>query len=279
MTITAVITGASGFIAGKLAAGLGKNSAFDVIAVSRTGGKGVQARVDDYCQTPAGDILVHLAEDRDRGRVNQMGDRYRTQSGAVLDALLAKQYQYVIYGSSSAVYGEHGDAPFREDAALHAQDTYTRTKLENERKILAVGGAVVRLSNVIGPGMAKNNVLSDIFAQISTEEPVKIRNDRPVRDFIWIDDVCAALVQIMLHRPAGVFNLGSGFGISIGDLARVILSQTGQPERAVQALRATPESNISVVDMTKLKTRLDWSLGFDINDAVRLLLADNSKHG
>jgi len=127
MTMTAVITGASGFIAGNLAGRLQKSRAFDVIAASRADGRidgrAVWTQVDDYCQTPKGDILVHLAEDPDRARVNTIGDDYRAQSGAVLDALLAKNYQHVIYVFSTAVYGEHGDEPFREDAATQAPDT------------------------------------------------------------------------------------------------------------------------------------------------------------
>ena len=86
-------------------------------------------------------------------------------------------------------------------------------------------------------------------------------------------------MEVMRHRPDGIFNLGSGVGISIGDLARLILRQAGQPERPIEALQSSPWSNISIVDMSKLKSQWDWRPGFYINETVRLLLAGYSWHG
>ena len=43
--------------------------------------------------------------------------------------------------------------------------------------------------------MSKNNVLSDIISQTSTSGPLYVQNDRPIRDFVALDDVVNALIM------------------------------------------------------------------------------------
>jgi ADP-L-glycero-D-manno-heptose 6-epimerase len=59
-----------------------------------------------------------------------------------------------------------------------------------------------------------------------------IADGAQARDFIWIDDVIAALT-FMLTAPkiSGLFNLGTGIARSYGDLARAVCAAHGVPER------------------------------------------------
>ena len=46
----------------------------------------------------------------------------------------------------------------------------------------------MRLANVYGPGMAANNVMSDILGQVPGDGPLVVRDIAPVRDYLWIED-------------------------------------------------------------------------------------------
>ena len=74
--------------------------------------------------------------------------------------------------------------------------------------------------------MAENNVLSKILSQVSNGGPINLRNLSPVRDFILIDDVLSALELLIIKANSGVFNVSSGGGHSIKDLAETVLKIT-----------------------------------------------------
>jgi UDP-glucose 4-epimerase len=271
MITSVIVTGASGFIARNLIFRLRQNTRFSVIGTSRSVGPFTDVQVKDYRETPSGDILIHLGEESERARVNRYGDSDLKKSKAITEELLGKNYQYAVYASSYAVYGEHSETPFDENSAIHLRDNYTRTKIDSEEKFIENAGAVIRLSNVIGPGMSDKNVLSDILTQLKDDGPITVRNDKPVRDFIWVDDVCTALEQMIFYRPKGIYNLGSGRGISVQELALTVLRQTGQQEREIHSLQSETETTICVLDTTKLKKRLAWGALTSINDAARML--------
>ena len=189
MRFSAVITGASGFIGSTLVKRLARDSDIEVVPVCRSRIDIPHVGVKDYGDTPEGNVLVHLAEASDRGGVNRAGEAYRKATGAVMDKLLAKNFDKIIYCSSSTVYGDLNALPCAEDCEVFAVDNYTRAKLENETRVLEANGIVVRLSNVIGPAMSPYNVISDILKQLPLDGPITVRNDIPVRDFVWIDDV------------------------------------------------------------------------------------------
>ena len=228
-----VVTGASGFLApfviGKL-----KSMGGDVVAVSRSRGSGFSS-VSSYGDTPDGDVLVHLAQDNDRARVNTQPSSYAENAVAEMETL-ASRYARVIYASSASLYGDRGLSPRKEDDPVIAGDTYARIKIGCEEVVLAHGcGVAVRLANLFGPGQSENTVLSTILGQVSKSGPLVVRDDTPVRDFLWVEDAADCLVQMATGAPTGIFNVGSGIGTSVRELALQALDVLGQSDRAVVA--------------------------------------------
>ena len=50
------------------------------------------------------------------------------------------------------------------------------------------------MTNIYGPGMSQNNVMSDILMQLNSNR-IKLKNLYANRDFLWVDD---ALTQSYL---------------------------------------------------------------------------------
>jgi nucleoside-diphosphate-sugar epimerase len=80
----------------------------------------------------------------------------------------------------------------------------------------------------------------------------------PVRDLIWVDDVASGLAAMTRARAGSVYNLGSGQGISVGDLARKILAMAGQPDRQVIQQENHSGSSTIILDPIKAKLELAW---------------------
>ena len=176
--ITVVITGASGFVGRYLTAHL-KQMGLNVIPVSRGVYPGI-LQVNDYSQSPLGDVLIHLAEEPDRAKVNMLDDNAFSKTSNLVKLLSERPRQKIIYASSASVYGDSNKLPCKVDLPVYSVDKYNEMKLINEKIVLNSGGVVVRLSNLFGIGMASNNVLTDILKQIPGSRPIHIRNDEGI---------------------------------------------------------------------------------------------------
>lgn len=251
-----IVTGASGFLGRALVLRL-KQGGAKVLGVSRGHYIGTH-KVERYEDTPAGDILIHLAETSDRALVQANGPLYEQTALNILEALHSKGFSRVIYASSAVVYGDQEPLPRKEDDPVYATDAYTRLKLAAERAVLARNGVVARLANIYGPGMAKGNVLSTILGQLKKEGPVRVIDDTPVRDFLWVEDAARALANMVSGTASGVFNVGSGCGVSIHELAREVLGAAGQLERRIESTRPGKSCSRLILDIAKTELAFGW---------------------
>jgi UDP-glucose 4-epimerase len=289
---TVLITGAAGFVGTQVTRALAADGDVDIIATDlrpvavRERVKGVRYRELDICADGMGrlfrelavDVVVHLAAIVTPGpdttrelqrRVDVDGTR------AVLDACLEAGVQKLIYTSSGAAYGYHGDAPalLHEDDPLRGNEVFAYASHKREvEELLAryreqhpeLKQLIFRVSSVLGP--AVNNQITAMF-----ERPVVLGLTKADTPFCFIDadDVAGCVVQGALGDQDGVYNL-AGDGVMT---LREIAQQMGRryvalPERLVQgALRTLqrwdmapygPEQTLflkhrPVLDNTRLK--------------------------
>ena len=122
--------------------------------------------------------------------------------------------------------------PTDEDSALQPTSVYGVTKLAQEQMILSVARAVgfpaiaLRYQNVYGPGQSLCNpytgILSVFSNRIKAKKSIDIFEDGiESRDFVYIDDVVDLTTRCIEagRGEAGVFNVGSGVGTSVLDIA------------------------------------------------------------
>lgn len=266
-----VVTGASGFLGSVIAKRL-SDVGVSSLRVSRQEIPGF-LQVAEYADTPSGDVLIHLAEINNRARVNQLSVEYEHEMSSTLHLLLEKGYGKVIYASSSVLYGDAVCTPHIESDPVSAIDTYTRVKLAAEHRVLSCGGVVVRLANIYGPGMAAENVLGHILGQLDKDGPVTLQDTSPVRDFIWVEDAAEAIMKMVIGRAQGLFNVGTGIGSSIGELARMLLEEVKQPQRQVVSAQSATKPSCIVLDITKAKQDLHWQPSVFLNEGLRRLVS------
>lgn len=258
-----VITGASGFLGGYVLRLMAAQQNVEVIAVTRKEIPG-WCSVYDYSQSPAGDVLIHLAEDNDRVQVAKSGQEYEYKVLDTLAGLLEKSYRRVVYASSSVLYGDADIHAHSPKDPCKSEDAYTRIKRLSELAVLKLpAGIVVRLANIYGPGMSENNVMSAILRQIPGEGALEVMDTNPVRDFIWVEDAAEGIVALALGElneadEGRIFNLGTGLGTSIGTLADLALDIAAQPERPVKAKHSTCRQSTLILDFSDTTSTFGW---------------------
>lgn len=218
-------------------------------------------------------MLLHLAESSNQSTIEQIGPDYVNNATALVDGLLAKSFKRIVYASSAVVYATSQPHPQPPEAAAEPTYVYARSKFENERRVLTSGGVVARISNVYGPGMSAENVVSRILGQLSNDGPIQIFDDNPVRDFVWVDDVARGLVDMALGTPSGAFNVGTGIGTSIRRLAEVAVRLAGPRPRQLQPSHPTHDLNVRVLDITGTCAAFAWRPQVSLEQGLGLLIA------
>ncbi|NOG59059.1 MAG: NAD(P)-dependent oxidoreductase [Proteobacteria bacterium] len=273
--ITVSVTGASGFL-GRVVVSRLFDCNYKVIPLTRRNLSGL-LHVDTYYDSPVSDILIHLAEESDRNVVNTTGNKYLEESLRLVMALTKRGYKKIIYASSGVVYGKSSTKPHKIDDDVKSYDIYGSAKLACEKVVLETGGIVARFSNLYGKGMSGKNVFSDILNQIPGDDPVYVKDDTPVCDFVEISDGANAVLALCDSkvRP-GIYNIGSGIGTSIRVLAKTILSTAKQTERSVISRDVGNSTVCNILDISESSRRIGWKPEVSLQQGVTKLMSEMS---
>lgn len=272
-----LITGPSGFI-GRHTVAAAAAAGHDVVPWSRDAGWFDQPRARSAV---AGvDAIIHLAGSylkRDGGPLTML-DAFQANvapTAVLLDACGRADVRRVVLASSAAVYNPSAMLVQGETCSTPGRTPYSASKLCAEALVRAHGGISLRLFNVYGPGQNVNNVVHTIARQALDAVPVRILDDRPVRDFVHVADVARALV-IAATRPGSLpdaVNIGTGQGTSIRDLAQVILDAAGTAGPVLPGNRDEVAVNSFVADITLACKALDFRFRFALAEGVQDTLA------
>ncbi|SEN12059.1 dTDP-glucose 4,6-dehydratase [Lihuaxuella thermophila] len=151
---------------------------------------------------------------------------------AVLDFGVSR----MIHTSTSEVYGTARYVPMDEQHPLQGQSPYSASKISADKVIESfycsydLPVITVRPFNAYGPRQSMRAVIPTIITQALFRSKIELGNLSATRDFTYVEDtarafICAATAEKGLGQ---VFNAGSGFEISIGDLAKKILQIVGR---------------------------------------------------
>jgi len=174
---------------------------------------------------------------------------------------------------SAEQYGRHDELPpLREQDDQRPRTFYAATKCAQEAFALAAARSegvrviATRSFNHSGRGQAPEYLLPSLTrrarAAKSSREPMRVGNLETVRDFLHVEDVVAAYISLVERgRPGEAYNVCSGEGVSVGQLAAEVQLRAGvtTPIESDPALRRPVEVPRLVGDNTKLRADTGWS--------------------
>jgi UDP-glucose 4-epimerase len=269
-----IVTGASGLIGGELAQCLSAEG-HSVTAVAR---RPIQLpapiqtlTVENYDLVPDGDWIVHLAEERVIAQVADAdaGAAHQTATVARVANLAARFRGRIMYASSAAVYGDSGATPRRVSDAVESRGPYAMTKLRCEEVVRGAGGVNLRFGNILGRRIADDSVVATIVRQLGREGPILVRDTRPVRDYLHVEDAARCCAGLLRVGARGTFNVGSGIGTSVAQLVEELLSITGEVGRsAIANEKVGPESRV-ILDIGETMEAAQWSPQVTLLRALR----------
>jgi UDP-glucose 4-epimerase len=284
-----LVTGGSGFIGRNVVAGLaGAGYRVRVVDLQPHPDPEVDIVVGDICDhdvlveafAPGIDGVVHLAAVTSVLKsVDHPGLTYRTNVAATADLMeLCREHSVspVVFASSSAVAGRFEAGAISETSPLRPLSPYGATKAAAEMLMSAydasygVRGAVLRLTNVYGPGMAlKDSIVARLMRAVLAGTTFEIYGDgRQVRDYVHVSDVVEA-VQAALTDPAwtGPASVGGGHSISVLEMVDRVRDVTGGRLPAVHGPARPGEMPAVIVD-TAAARRRGWEPRVSLDEGL-----------
>ncbi|MDP2637700.1 MAG: NAD-dependent epimerase/dehydratase family protein [Candidatus Levybacteria bacterium] len=161
----------------------------------------------------------------------------------ILDASMKSKVRKIIFSSSAAVYGETTNLPIKEDHKVMPKSSYGISKVGAENYILlysknlGLNYAILRYSNVYGPGQRSDNeggVVSIFCEKIKNLEQIEIYGDgNQTRDFVYVEDLVRANLSAMIYQNNLISNVSSGKETKIIELANIIQKVSGNNVPAI----------------------------------------------
>jgi len=215
-----------------------------------------------------------------------------TGTATLLGAMEAQGVDRIVFSSSAAVYGTPDVELVTELTAKNPQSPYGESKLIGEWLLADQGVArglrhtSLRYFNVVGSGDASlydaspHNLFPLVFQALVEGRTPRINGDdyptpdgTNVRDYIHVVDLAASHAAAATRLDAGdtleaAYNLGSGEGVSVGEIMTTVADVTGIPFSAQIGPRR-PGDPARIVAAGDLAARdLDWKMRHTLREMV-----------
>nr|AYQ74167.1 NAD-dependent epimerase/dehydratase family protein [Cohnella candidum] len=199
----------------------------------------------------------------------------------LLDLAKNSGVKKIVYASSGGtVYGKPAVVPIPEEHPTWPTNSYAIHKLTNEKylhmyhELYGLDYSVLRISNPFGERQrvgTGQGVIANFLSKAYRNETLEIWGDgKVIRDYVYIEDVVAALVRVMDETGSHkVFNIGSGEGKSLTDVVSAIEIVTGK----LLEVRFLPGRNfdvpVNILDIRKAKQELNWEPRVDFVEGLK----------
>ena len=195
----------------------------------------------------------------------------------------------LVFVGSRLEYGRQASQPVHEDQAPDPLCLHAIHKLTVEKYLRLYGSlfglryTIARVTNPYGPGQPAGRtaygVVNRLIHLALAGGTLSIYGDgSQQRDYIHVDDLVSALVSLAASPASDgrAFNVGSGDGTRMIDMARAIidLAGGGRVEHvAWPALAEQIETGDFVPDISRIRAEIGWAPGISLHDGLRKTIA------
>lgn len=199
----------------------------------------------------------------------------------------ALNFETFVFAGSAAEYGEAASVPISENAATpfvehaspYGEAKYLISKCIEDTSF----GTSLRFFNIYGPRQDPSSPYSGVISKFLdcslAGEPMTVLGDgKQTRDFIYIEDVIRAYLAVAglgdgaLSAVPGVYNVATGMGISILELAETVWALTSNTKGVLFGPPRAGDIMHSVADITRLEKAIGRFVRYSLDEGLRQTL-------
>lgn len=209
---------------------------------------------------------------------------------ALLEACRDVGVRRVILASSATVYGDQAEQPVNERLLPRPAVPYAVSKVAAEQYLFNLGQlsgfetVALRIFNAYGPGQplppVHAPVIPQFVQQILGRGSVVIFGDATqTRDFVYVDDVVAALISAAEapNVDRQIINVGSGEEVSLDELVKQIAAAVGQKANVLYNREVSGGIRRLVADLALAQQLLNYRPSVRLADGLRKLIEEDSR--
>ncbi len=209
---------------------------------------------------------------------------------AVLEAMRDVGVPRLILASSGAVYGRQTTQPISESALPHPASPYAVSKLSAEYYVHTIGAlwgistVVLRIFNAYGPHQTLPAshapvVPRFLYQALHNGSLVMFGEGEQTRDFVYVDDVVAALVAAGAAQGIDrqTLNIGSGVETSINALATRIIALTHSKSNIIHSSGEGGGVPRLRADITLARQNLKYEPRVNLQEGLGRTLAEDPR--
>lgn len=176
----------------------------------------------------------------------------------------------LLHVSTDEVYGclpLEGNDKFTEQTPYSPNNPYSATKAASDHLVRAyykthgVKAVVTNCSNNYGPRQHAEKFIPTIIRRAKAGEPIPVYgNGNYIRDWLYVDDHCTALLDIGDKFVYGErYNIGGHYEVSNINLVKYVLSVMGKPQSLITYVKDRPGHDTRyAISTKKIQRELGW---------------------
>lgn len=235
------------------------------------------------------DFVIHIAAKAGvRPSVENPTDYTKTNiigTENILEFMRIKDINKMIFASSSSIYGNHPETPFKEDMNVNAPiSPYAFTKKSCElinhtyHHLYDMDILNLRFFTVFGPRQRPDLAINKFARIISNGETVPMYGEgNSFRDYTYIEDIVKGIKYSInyLNNNNSVYeiiNLGNNKPILLKDMISIIAEELGKDVKVKQLPKQPGDVEITLANIDKAKKLLDYNPTTSFKEGIRSFL-------
>lgn len=184
--------------------------------------------------------------------------------------------------STDEVYGDlpldRPDLFFTEETPIHTSSPYSASKASADLLVLAyhrtysLPVSITRCSNNYGPYHFPEKLIPLMISRALADESLPVYGTgENVRDWLYVEDHCAAIDLVMRNGKAGeIYNIGGHNEKTNLEVVKTILHELGKPESLITYVTDRPGHDMRyAIDPAKIHRELGWLPQTKFEDGIR----------
>lgn len=196
----------------------------------------------------------------------------------ILRAAVTKNIKRVIIASSSSVYGDTNELPYREEDSPQPLSPYGVSKLASDyyakvfNEVYGLSTVSLRYFSVYGPRIRPDLVLPIFTNALVQNKKVRIFGDgEQSRDFTYIDDIVEGTYRAMTknHIDGETFNIASGKRTTINKLYALLCELVDRKSNLIHEKEKKGEVRHTHANINKARKHLGYKPRYNIQQGLK----------